>query len=119
MNPHCDIRMKSILAGAALALIASTAAAQPFPAKPIRFVVPSPPGGPADSVARPLAQKLNDTLGQAVVIDNRPGATGTIGAGLVAKSPPDGYTLLLGTSNEITMSPGLYEKLPYDPGRDF
>jgi tripartite-type tricarboxylate transporter receptor subunit TctC len=70
-------------------------------------------------VARILAQKLGDVLGQAVVVDNRAGATGTIGAGIVAKSPPDGYTLLLGTSNELAMSPGLYEKLPYDPARDF
>jgi tripartite-type tricarboxylate transporter receptor subunit TctC len=82
-------------------------------------VVPFPPGGPADAVARPLAQKLSEAFGQPVVVDNRSGATGTIGASLVAKSPPDGYTLLLGTSNELTMSPGLYEKLPYDPTRDF
>ena len=101
------------------ALLASAAAAQSYPSKPIRLVVPFPPGGPADLVARPLAQRLNEALGQPVVVDNRPGATGTIGAGLVAKSPPDGYTLLLGTSNEIVMSPGLYEKLPYDPNRDF
>ena len=85
----------------------------------IRLVVPFPPGGPADAVARPLAQKLSEAFGQPVVVDNRAGATGTIGASLVAKSPPDGYTLLLGTSNELTMSPGLYEKLPYDPTRDF
>ena len=105
----------------AVALLAVPAAgpAQTYPAKPIRLVVPFPPGGPADSVARPLAQKLNEALGQPVIVDNRPGATGTIGAALVAKSPPDGYTLLLGTSNEIAMSPGLYEKLPYDPTRDF
>ena len=93
--------------------------AQTYPAKPIRLVVPFPPGGPADAVARPLAQKLTETLGQPVVIDNRPGATGTIGAGIVAKSPPDGYTLLLGTSNELAMSPGLYGKLPYNPNEDF
>src|SRR5690349_8327533 len=93
--------------------------AQPYPAKPVRLVVPFPPGGPADSVARVLAQKLNESLGQQVVVDNRPGATGTIGAGIVAKSPPDGYTLLLGTSNEIAMSPGLFDKLPYDPTKDF
>ena len=106
-----------ILAGVMFA--AGAAWAQPYPAKPIRLVVPFPPGGPADSVARILAQKLNDVLGQQVVVDNRAGATGTIGAGIVAKSPPDGYTLLLGTSNEIAMSPGLYEKLPYDPTKDF
>ncbi|HWP88683.1 MAG TPA: tripartite tricarboxylate transporter substrate binding protein, partial [Burkholderiales bacterium] len=85
----------------------------------VRLVVPFPPGGPADSVARILAQKLTDALGQNVVVDNRAGATGTIGAGIVAKSPPDGYTLLLGTSNELAMSPGLFEKLPYEPTRDF
>ena len=100
-------------------LFTSLALAQPYPAKPLRLIVPFPPGGPADSVARILAQKLTDALGQPVVVDNRAGATGTIGAGIVAKAPPDGYTLLLGTSNELAMSPGLYEKLPYDPTRDF
>ena len=100
-------------------LAATTLHAQTYPSKPIRLVVPFPPGGPADAVARPLAQKLGEALGQPVVVDNRPGATGTIGASLVAKSPADGYTLLLGTSNELTMSPGLYEKLPYNPSEDF
>lgn len=108
-----------LLFAAALSLAALSVSAQSYPIKPIRVVVPFPPGGPADSVARPLAQKLNEALGQPVVVDNRPGATGTIGASLVAKSPADGYTLLLGTSNEIAMSPGFYEKLPYDPARDF
>jgi tripartite-type tricarboxylate transporter receptor subunit TctC len=100
-------------------LLTGAAIAQPYPAKSVRLVVPFPPGGPADSVARVLAAKLTDVLGQTVVVDNRAGATGTIGAGIVAKSPPDGYTLLLGTSNELAMSPGLYDKLPYDPTRDF
>ena len=104
---------------AAAALVAGAALAQSYPAKPIRLVVPFPPGGPADSVARVLAQKLTEVIGQNVVVDNRAGATGTIGAGLVAKSPPDGYTLLLGTSNELAMSPGLFDKLPYDPTKDF
>lgn len=112
------MRARFLLA-AALSLAALTVSAQSYPVRPIRFVVPFPPGGPADSVARPLAQKLSEALGQPVVIDNRPGATGTIGAAAVAKAAPDGYTLLLGTSNELSMSPGLYEKLPYDPGRDF
>jgi tripartite-type tricarboxylate transporter receptor subunit TctC len=103
---------------AAFAVLAQPAS-QPYPAKPVRLVVPFPPGGPADSVARILAQKLTDVLGQPVVVDNRAGATGTIGAGIVAKSAPDGYTLLLGTSNELSMSPGLYARLPYDPTRDF
>jgi tripartite-type tricarboxylate transporter receptor subunit TctC len=104
---------------AATLCMAAVALAQTYPAKPVRLVVPFPPGGPADSVARVLAQKLNEALGQQVVVDNRAGATGTIGAGIVAKSPPDGYTLLLGTSNEIAMSPGLFDKLPYDPTKDF
>ncbi len=100
-------------AGIVALAAASAVCAQTYPAKPIRLVVPFPPGGPADSVARVLAQKLNESLGQQVVVDNRAGATGTIGAGIVAKSPPDGYTLLLGTS------PGLFDKLPYDPTKDF
>ena len=106
-----------VAGGAAFAT--GAAFGQAYPSKPVRLVVPFPPGGPADSIARVLAQKLNDALGQQVVVDNRAGATGTIGAGIVAKSPPDGYTLLLGTSNEIAMSPGLFDKLPYDPTKDF
>ena len=110
--------LKTVSVAIAL-FVAANACGQSYPAKPIRLVVPFPPGGPADSVARPLAQKLTEALGQPVVIDNRAGATGTIGAALVAKSPPDGYTLLLGTSNELSMSPGLYDKLPYNPAEDF
>lgn len=109
---------KTIVAAVAV-LAAGAVFAQSYPVKPIRLVVPFPPGGPADSVARVLAQKLTEVIGQNVVVDNRAGATGTIGAGLVAKSPPDGYTLLLGTSNELAMSPGLFDKLPYDPVKDF
>jgi tripartite-type tricarboxylate transporter receptor subunit TctC len=104
---------------AAAALTAAPAAADTYPDRPIHLVVPFPPGGPADIVARPLAERLSIALGQPVVILNKAGASGTIGAAFVARSEPDGYTLLLGTSNELTMSPGLYAKLPYDPGRDF
>lgn len=93
--------------------------ADTYPDRPIHLVVPFPPGGPADIVARPLAERLAVALGQPVVILNKAGASGTIGAAFVAKADPDGYTLLLGTSNELTMSPGLYAKLPYDPARDF
>ena len=110
---------KSLCCIAGTLFAAGLVLAQSYPTKAVRLVVPFPPGGPADSVARILAQKLTDVLGQQVVVDNRAGATGTIGAGIVAKAPPDGYTLLLGTSNELAMSPGLYEKLPYDPTRDF
>ena len=90
-----------------------------YPDRPIHLVVPFPPGGPADIVARPLADRLTAALGQPVVVLNKAGASGTIGAAFVAKADPDGYTLLLGTSNELTMSPGLYAQLPYDPVRDF
>ncbi len=113
-----EFACRSMLLAAGL-FAAAGAFGQAYPSRPIRLVVPFPPGGPADAVARPLAQKLAELLGQPVVVDNRPGATGTIGASFVAKSPADGYTLLLGTSNELAMSPGLYEKLPYHPGEDF
>ena len=93
--------------------------AETYPDRPIHLIVPFPPGGPADIVARPLAEKLAAVLGQSVVVLNKAGASGTIGAAFVAKADPDGYTLLLGTSNELTMSPGLYSKLPYNPVRDF
>ncbi len=114
-----SLKFAKICVLCAIVVSVGSAFAQAYPAKPVRLVVPFPPGGPADSVARILAQKLSDALGQQVVVDNRAGATGTIGAGIVAKSPPDGYTLLLGTSNELAMSPGLYEKLPYEPTKDF
>src|SRR5262249_744428 len=103
----------------ALLVTTSGAHAQSFPAKPIRLVVPPPPAAPPHAVARRQAQKPTEPPGQPVRGDNRAGPTGTIGAGLVAKSPPDGYTLLLGTSNELAMSPGLYGKLPYNPNEDF
>jgi tripartite-type tricarboxylate transporter receptor subunit TctC len=100
-------------------LYAPTVFSQPYPNKTVRVVVAWPPGGAADVVARPIAQKLTEALGQQFVVDNRGGATGTIGAGAVAKAQPDGYTLLLGTTNELCMSPPLYTKLPYDPTSDF
>jgi len=105
----------------ALALLIATASAsaQTYPERAIQLIVPFPPGGPADIVARPLADRLAAVLGQPIVVLNKPGASGTLGAAFVAKAASDGYTLLLGTSNELTMSPGLYAKLPYDPIRDF
>jgi tripartite-type tricarboxylate transporter receptor subunit TctC len=104
----------------AIALIAAWMAAcasAQYPNRPVRLVVGWPPGGAADTAARPLAQALSDALGRPVVVDNRGGATGTIGASLVAKAPPDGYTLFHGTSNELVLSP--YEKMPYNPIADF
>ena len=112
-------RMVRALSAAALALLPALAAAQAWPSRPIRLVVPFPPGGPTDIVARPLAQLLSESLKQQVVIDNRGGAGGTIGADAVAKSPADGYTLLMGTVGTAAINASLYKKLPHDPVRDF
>ena len=108
------------IAGAALAALVFAATAQPqdYPVKPIRVVVPFPPGGGTDLMARTVIQRLGETLGATVVIDNRGGAGGTIGTDVVAKSPPDGYTLLI-VSGAHAINPGLYRKLPYDSVRDF
>ena len=92
--------------------------AEPWPAKPVRLVVPFPPGGPTDLVARPLAQQLGDALGQQVVVDNRGGAGGSVGAQNVATAAPDGYSLLMGTVGTSAINPALYRKLPYDPVAD-
>ena len=95
------------------------ASAQTYPAKPVRIVVPWTPGGTADTLARILAQRLNESLGQQVLVDNRPGASGQIGTDLVAKAPPDGYTLVLATTAPNSTAPSLYPKLAYDPYKDF
>lgn len=92
--------------------------AQSFPAKPVRFVVPYPPGGPLDEIARAVGQKLTPVWGQQVLVDNRSGAGGSIGADVVAKSPPDGYTMVLGNSGPITVNVTLRKNLPYDPRTD-
>ncbi|HVZ44178.1 MAG TPA: tripartite tricarboxylate transporter substrate binding protein [Ramlibacter sp.] len=98
----------------ALGVVFSIAAhAEPYPAKPIRLVVPYPPGGTSDILARVLGQKLHDKLGQPVIVDNRPGAGGTIGAALLAKSAPDGYTIMLADVATYTVAPALYKGLPY------
>ena len=102
-----------------LALLASWASAQAFPAHAIRLIVPFPAGGPTDIVARPLAQLLSDALKQQVIVDNRGGAGGSIGADAVAKAAPDGYTLLMGTVGTNAINASLYRKLSYDPARDF
>ena len=108
----------------AAAVVATTVAfaparAQTYPSKPIRIVVPYPPGGSGTIVARLLAQKLTEAWGQQVVVDTRPGASGMIGAELVAKSPPDGYTLLAGFTSEVAINVSLFSKMTYDPQRDF
>jgi tripartite-type tricarboxylate transporter receptor subunit TctC len=106
-----------------IAAFSATAAAQTpapaFPTKAIRFVVPFPAGGPLDISARAIGQKLTEAWGQPVIIDNRPGAGGNIGAELVAKGIPDGYTILMGAVSTHAINPWLYAKMPYDPIRDF
>jgi tripartite-type tricarboxylate transporter receptor subunit TctC len=103
----------------ALALLLSVAAqAQVYPAKPIRLVVPYPAGGGTDFFARTVGAQLSTQLGQPVVVENRPGAATIIGAEAVAKSAPDGYTLLLGDTATFAVNPSLYRKLPYDPSKD-
>jgi tripartite-type tricarboxylate transporter receptor subunit TctC len=92
---------------------------QNYPVKAIRLIVNGPPSGGADVVIRPLAQKLSESLGQHVVVDNRPGAAGVISGQLTASSPPDGYTLLLTTASGFSIAPFLAKKLPYDPAQDF
>jgi len=102
-----------------VALATCAQAQDGYPSKPVRFVAPYPPGGSSDVMARVLAQKLTDALGRQVVVENRPGAAGNIGHELVAKSPADGYTLLLTTKSQMVNNQYLYKKLPFDPLNDF
>ena len=108
----------AFVSGAAIMLSAATHAAETFPTRPIRLVVPYPAGGGTDIVARVLGQKLHESLGQPVVIDNRGGAGGTLGTAVVAKSAPDGYTLALVPTSHV-INPSIYPKLPYDTEKDF
>lgn len=108
----------AVMAALAAALLAAPALGQGYPAKPLRFVLPFPAGGPTDILGRLLGQKLSEHLGQPVVPENRPGAGGNVGAEFAAKQPPDGYTIVLG-SPALAISPNLYRKLNYDPTRDF
>jgi tripartite-type tricarboxylate transporter receptor subunit TctC len=103
----------------ACVLAASASAADVYPQRPVRIVVPFPAGGPADALARMVGDKLQASLGQPVVVDNRPGAGGNIGLELVAKSPPDGHTLALAPAGNLTVNPSLYRNVPYDVARDF
>lgn len=110
---------KLIIGIAAWSLLGAAHASEgEYPTKPIRFICPYVAGGAADIFSRTVGQKLTEAWGQTVVVDNRAGANGGIGTELVAKSPPDGYTLLLGNSGPITVNPVLYKKVPYDPIKD-
>jgi tripartite-type tricarboxylate transporter receptor subunit TctC len=116
--------MKSWRAAAAAAALAGASAfagatAASYPERPVRIVVPFPAGGGTDVIARVLGEKLGASLGKPFVVENRPGAGAMIGADQVAKAVPDGHTVLLGTSAELTISPGLYKDVPYDPDADF
>lgn len=107
------------LAAALAASLPAIAAAQAYPNKPVKLVVPFPAGSATDQVARVTAQELQEALGQPFLIDNKPGASGAIGAEQVAKSPPDGYTILVTTNTTQAANPSLFKKLPYDPVKDF
>jgi tripartite-type tricarboxylate transporter receptor subunit TctC len=115
------LRRLTALAALALAALAGPVAAdaQGYPNRPVKLIVPFPPGGPLDIVGRAIAQKLTEAWGQSVVVDNRPGAGGNIGAEIVAKSPPDGYTILMGALSTHAVNPSLYAKMPYDAVKDF
>jgi tripartite-type tricarboxylate transporter receptor subunit TctC len=116
------MNLPTLRAGVALVastLVSANAAAQSYPARSIRLIVPFVAAGTTDTTSRIMAQALTASLGQQVVVDNRPGATGRIGTELVAKAPPDGYTLLFGSAGPNVIVPGAYSKLPYDAVKDF
>src|SRR5690349_12801248 len=112
--------MLRMFAAVAATLFATTTAfAQQYPAKPVRVVVPYAAGGATDLIARVIGERLAANLGQPFVIDNRPGAATLLGAQIVAKAEPDGYTLLMATSTTLAINASLYKNLPYDPVKDF
>jgi tripartite-type tricarboxylate transporter receptor subunit TctC len=116
-----DMRTRIRIAGSFVALLLASpglVSAQAFPAKPLRIIIPFPPGGATDIAGRYIAQKLGESFGQQAIPDNRPGANGTIALELTAKAPPDGHTLVIGQTGNLAISPGL-TKVNYDPARDF
>jgi tripartite-type tricarboxylate transporter receptor subunit TctC len=119
---YFDVRPTALFAralGLSLAAASALAQAQSYPSRPIRFIVPNAAGGTTDLVARTVAQRVSESIGQQLIVDNRPGSGGIIGTETVAKSTPDGYTLLMATIGNIAISPHLYAKLGYDAVRDF
>jgi tripartite-type tricarboxylate transporter receptor subunit TctC len=119
MNRFALTLSKHLLVLLGLVVFSGHAFSQAYPSKPLKLIVPFPPGGPTDIVARPLALLLGDLLKEQVIIENKGGAGGSIGADLVAKSAPDGYTLLMGTVGTNAINGSLYKQLPYDMTRDF
>jgi tripartite-type tricarboxylate transporter receptor subunit TctC len=119
MSHHFMSLRRRLLAAAALLVTAGTAWAQAWPAKPIRAVVPFAAGSATDQIGRAFAEKMQAQLGQPIVIDNKPGANGMLGADMVAKSPADGYTILIGTNSTNAALKYLMKKLPYDQDKDF
>jgi len=114
--------MKTILRWVAVSLaigISASASAQSYPARPIRMMVPFPAGGGSDTMGRIVSGRLSERLGQQIVVENRPGAAGSIGADIAARAPADGYTILLGSTSELVQYPNVNPKVPYDPLRDF
>lgn len=114
-----NVRRFAVAFVAAMSITSAPALAQTYPVKPVRFIVPFPPGGGNDTIARQIGQRLTSTLGQQVPVDNRPGAGGAIGAELAAKAAPDGYTMFLAGVATHGINPNLRRKLPYDPLKDF
>jgi tripartite-type tricarboxylate transporter receptor subunit TctC len=114
-----QLALAATIGVAALSLMPLAADAQTYPVRPIRLIVGFPPGGINDLVARIVGQSVSESLGQPIVIENRPGAGGTIGANAVAKADPDGYTLLVGSVSNLAMAPSQYKNLAYDPIKDF
>ncbi|MGH8641379.1 MAG: Bug family tripartite tricarboxylate transporter substrate binding protein [Burkholderiales bacterium] len=117
-------RVRTILHPSAFILCCALAAGlanaqQAYPSKPVRMVLPYPPGGGSDTIGRPLAQKLTESLGQQVVVENRGGANGNIGMEFAARAAPDGYTIVFALTAQLAINPGLYNKVPYDPVKDF
>ena len=113
------MKLRSLVAAAVLATLAGAPFAQAWPGRPIKLVVPFPPGGGTDTVARLIGQKLAAQAGWTLVIDNRPGAGGNLGLDAVAKAPADGYTIGLGQTANLAINPALYAKMPFDPLKDF
>ncbi|MBV7482968.1 tripartite tricarboxylate transporter substrate binding protein [Bordetella sp. BOR01] len=120
MSRHFCTLLKTVcLAALTAAAMPLAHSAQPYPSKPVRIILPHSPGSSPDMVARLVAEKLGEQLGQPFVIENRTGAGGSIGLGAAAKAAPDGYTLTVGHVGTLTINPSVYAKLPYDPAKDF